>query len=216
MLSFPEEIMLMLIEDEDGRILHVPELSMRCVLAGSVMMELALLDKIDTDLERLSVIDSTPTGDEMYDPILRAIVDSEDNKDPKGWVETLALDSERIKKLALGRLVEKKILEKVDDRFLWVFRTRRYPVIDGKVEQEVKLRILDVLFSDKIPGPRDIVIIGLVDACGIFKHILSEMQHKKCKDRIRQIRNMDLIGRAVTNSVRDIEATLALALHPPF
>ena len=216
MLSFPEEIMLMLIEDESGRILHVPELSMRCVLAGAVMMDLAMLDKIDSDLEKIITIDSTPTGDELLDPILKEISENSEQKDAKTWVESLALDSERIKLLALNRLVEKKVLEKIDDRFLWVFRTRRYPVLDGKVEQEVKLRILDVLFSDKIPSPRDIVIIGLVDACGIFKHILSEVQYKKCQSRIKQVRNMDIIGRAVTNSVRDIEATLALALHPPF
>ena len=216
MLTFPEEIMLMVLEDEDGKILHVPELSMRCVLSGSVLMELALLNKIDTDLNSLVVIDSTPTGDEMLDPTLAMLVESEEEYNAKYWVEKCALNADGIKKMALNRLVEKKILEKADDRFLWVFRTRRYPVVDGKVEQEVKLRIMELLFSDKLPDPRDIVIISLVEASGIFKHILSENEHKLCLHRIKQIRNMDLLGRAVTNSVRDIEASLALALHPPF
>ncbi len=216
MLTFPEEIMLMVLEDEDGKILHVPELSMRCVLSGAVLMELALRNKIDTDLSKLVVIDSTPTGDEMLDPTLAMIIEAGEENNAKFWVEKCALNADSIKKMALNRLVEKKILEKADDRFLWVFRTRRYPVIDGKVEQEVKLRIMDLLFSDKLPGPRDIVIISLVEASGIFKHILSESEHRKCLNRIKQIRNMDLLGRAVTNSVRDIEASLALALHPPF
>lgn len=216
MLTFPEEIMLMILEDEDGKVLHVPELSMRCVLSGAVLMELALRNKIDTDLEKLIVIDKTPTDDEMLDPTLATIVESKEDHNAKFWVEKCALNADEIRKLALNRLVEKKILEKVDDSFLWVFRTRRYPVIDGKVEQEVKLRIMDLLFSDKLPGPRDIVIISLVEASGIFKHILSENEHRKCLGRIKQIRNMDLLGRAVTNSVRDIEASLALALHPPF
>jgi len=96
------------------------------------------------------------------------------------------------------------------------FQNQGYPVVDGKAEQEVKLRILDLLFSDKLPNPRDIVIISLVEASGIFKHLLSESEHKRSLERIKQIRNMDLLGRAVTNSVRDIEASLALALHPPF
>ncbi len=216
MLTFPEEIMLMLLEDEDGKILHVPELTLRCVLSGSVLMELALRNKIDTDLSQLVVIDSSPTGDEMLDPTLQMIVESDEVNNGKYWVEKCALNADEIKKMALDRLIEKKILEKVDDRFLWVFRTRRYPVVDGKAEQEVKLRILGLLFSDKLPNPRDIVIISLVEASGIFKHILSESEHKRSLERIKQIRNMDLLGRAVTNSVRDIEASLALALHPPF
>ena len=216
MLTFPEEIMLMLLEDEDGKILHVPELTLRCVLSGAVLMELALKNKIDTDLSQLVVVDSSPTGDEMLDPTLQMIVESDEVNNGKYWVEKCALNADEIKKMALDRLIEKKILEKVDDRFLWVFRTRRYPVVDGKAEQEVKLRILDLLFSDRLPNPRDIVIISLVEASGIFKHLLSESEHKRSLERIKQIRNMDLLGRAVTNSVRDIEASLALALHPPF
>ena len=47
-------------------------------------------------------------------------------------------------------------------------------MIDGEAEREVKLRIMEVLFSDVIPDPRDIMIICLVDACGIFKELLSQ------------------------------------------
>ena len=57
---------------------------------------------------------------------------------------------------------------------MWMFRSRRYPMIDGEAEREVKLRIMEVLFSDEIPDPRDIMIICLVDACGIFKELLSQ------------------------------------------
>ena len=56
---------------------------------------------------------------------------------------------------------------------MWVFQTRRYPVIDNKTVREVKLRIMGVLFSDEIPDARDIVIISLSDVCGIFRGILS-------------------------------------------
>ena len=131
-------------------------------------------------------------------------------------MEFIAREADAIRTASLDRLIEKGILRREDDRFLWVFRSRRYPMIDGKLEREAKLRIVGILFSDEIPGPRDIVMISLVDACGLFKHILSEREHKRARDRIRQVRKMDLIGQAVTNAVREIEASLALAMHPPF
>ena len=216
MLSFAEEIMLLLLEDEDGRFAHVPELSMRCILSGAVLMDLALLNKIDSDLEQITVIDPTPTGDELLDPSLQRIVEFEGVQDARYWVEFNARDGDIIRRDALRRLVEKGILEKVDDRFLWVFRTRRYPIVDGEVDREVKARIFGILFSDELPSPRDIVIIGLVDACGIFKQLLSEREHKRARDRIAQVRKMDLIGQAVSGVVREIEASLALAMHRPF
>lgn len=216
MLSIAEEIMLLLLEDEEGRFIHVPELSIRCVLSGAVLMELALKNKIDTDLEKLFVTSADPLGDNLLDPTLKKLSEAEDTKDARYWVEYCASDADQIRNQALNRLCAAGILEKQDDRFLWVFKTRRYPIRDGKVDREVKHRIMSILFTDEIPEPRDIVIVGLVDACGLFRHLLSEREHKGARERIQMIRKMDLIGQAVTNSVREIEASLALALHPPF
>ena len=74
---------------------------------------------------------------------------------------------------------------------MWMFRSRRYPMIDGEAEREVKLRIMEVLFSDEIPDPRDIMIICLVDACGIFKELLSRRQLGQVAPRIEQVRKLD-------------------------
>ena len=96
----------------------------------------------------------------------------------------------------------------------WVFRSRHYPLIDGEAEREVKLRILEVLFSDVVPTPRDVVIICLADACGIFTELLSKREVRHALPRIELIRKMDLIGRAVTAAIWDIEVSLALAIRP--
>ena len=216
MLSFAEEMMLLLLEDEDGRFIHVPELSMRCVLAGAVLLDLALKNKIDTDLEKLEVIDPEPLGDRLLDPVLKEIVESGKNEDARYWVNRIARNADSIKERALRRLCEKGVLESKDDKFLWVFTSRRYPVKDGDVDREVRHRIISILYSDEIPSPEDIVMVLLVDACGIFKHLLSEREHRRFRERIREIREMDLLGQAITKSVRQIEASLALALHPPF
>lgn len=216
MLSFPEEVMLLLLEDDDGRFVHVPELSMRCVLSGAVLMDLALKNRIDSDTKTLTVLDPTPLGDELLDPTLARIAASKEIRDARYWVEFNARDADAVRAKALERLIEKGILSKVDDRFLWVFRSRRYPIIDGAADREVRLRIIGILFSEEIPHPRDIVIISLIDACGIFGRLLSESDHRRARERIQQVRSMDLIGQAVTSAVREIEASLALALHPPF
>ena len=88
--------------------------------------------------------------------------------------------ADEIREGALRRLVDKGILAREEGRFLWVFRSRRYPALDGKAEQEVKLRIMEVLFSDKIPDPRDVVIICLADACGMFEKLLGRPRASPC------------------------------------
>ena len=187
MLRFAEEIMLLLLDDEGGTFVGVPESSLQCALAGAVLMDLALENRIDTDPKQLVLLDSTPVGDNLLDPTLARIARGSETRDARYWVERIAEDAGYIREAVLQRLIERGILQRRDDRFLWVFRSRRYPVVDGKAEREVKLRIMEVLFSDVIPAPRDIVIICLADACGIFRILLSRQELSNASARIEPV-----------------------------
>ncbi len=208
MLRFAEEIVLLLLRDDDGKFVTVPATSLQHALAGAVLMDLALENRIDTDPENLVLIDSTPVGDSLLDPTLAQIAAGE-QRDARYWVEQTARQAEDIREEALARLVERGILERHENRFLWVFQSRRYPMIDGTVEREVKLRIMGVLLSDEIPDPRDIVIICLADACGILRQLLPRRELDRVRDRIEQVRKLDLIGQAMAQAIHDMEVWLA-------
>jgi Golgi phosphoprotein 3 len=213
MLRFTEEIILLLLNDDDGRFARLPNVSLDYALGGGVLMDLALENRIDTDLDSLILLDDTPTGDSLLDPTLADIVEV-GGHDARFWVERTAVRAEELREEALRRLIESGILEQVEGRFMWVFKSRRYPVVDGQAQREVKLRIMGVLFSDEIPDPRDIVIICLADACGIFKSLLSAQELESVTPRIDQVRRLDLIGQSMTQAIVDIELTLAASLQP--
>lgn len=225
MLRFAEEIMLLILDDISGEFARVPEWSLSCALAGAVLMDLALENRIDTDPERLFLIDPTPVGDDLLDRVLVSIAQSPETYDARYWVQDTAEHASRIRLRALERLVERGILEHRKQRFLWVFHSRRYPTVDGKADREVKLRMMSALFSDEIPAPRDIAIVGIADTCGIFKELLSKRELELATERIAQVRKMDLIGRAISWAVQDPKASpgkqavrvvgSALQLPPP-
>ncbi len=211
MLRFAEEVVLLLLRDDDGKFVHVPSWLLDRILAGAVLMDLAMEYRIDTDPERLVLLDDTPVGDSLLDPTLARIAQDREGaeRDARYWVEQEATNAEEIREEALNRLVEVGILEREDDRFLWVFKSRRYPIIDGKAEREVKLRIMGVLFSDEIPDPRDVVIICLADACGIFRELLPRRELEQASVRIEQVRKLDLIGQAMAQTIYDMGVWLA-------
>ncbi len=208
MLRFAEEIVLLSLRDDDGKFIPVPVTSMQHALAGAVLMDLALENRIDTDTENLILIDSTPTGDSLLDPTLEMIA-AGSQRDARHWIDQVAKTGDEIRSESLNRLIQRGILEQHEERFLWVFRSRRYPMIDGREEREVKLRIMGVLFSDDLPDPRDIVIICLADACGILRHLIPKRELDKARDRIEQVRKLDLIGQAMIQAIHDIELWLA-------
>ncbi len=212
MLRFVEEIVLLLLRDEGGRFVQLPSWSLDYAIAGGVLMDLAMENRIDTDLENLILLDSTPVGDSLLDPTLAEIAAGE-QRDARFWVEHTAQRAYAIHDEALSRLAALGVLERRDDRFLWVFRSRRYPVIDGQAEREVKLRIMGVLFSDEIPDPRDVMLICLADVCGIFNRLLSRQELNRASGRIAQVRRLDLIGQAMSQAIFDIQASVAASVQ---
>ena len=63
MLTFAEEILILLLGDRDGELFtRVPGDNLSCALAGAVLLDLSFAGRIDTDPERLVVIDPTPTA----------------------------------------------------------------------------------------------------------------------------------------------------------
>ena len=222
MLTFYEEIMVLLLHDENGTFLPVNEHTLNSALTGAVLMDLAFANRIDTDPERLVVIDPTPTGNPVCDRILARIAAESVTANSRTWIETLSADeasadqAETIRAAALNSLVERGVLERRDEKFLWMFRSRRYPTIDGKVEQEAKKRIADVLFSDEIPDPKDVALICLVDSCNILHTIFSKREIDRVEPRIEQLRKMDLIGREMARAIADIERAIAIAAAHTF
>ena len=210
MLRFSEEILLLLHDEDRGD--FAPGLaphSLNIALAGAVLMDLALENRIDTDLDHLFLVDATPLDDDLLDPTLADIARDTDTRDTNYWVAQTAKRGDEIRDKALARLINRGILESESEGIFFlsrlVSRPRRYPTIDGQTVEEVRLRIMRVLFTDEIPDPRDIVIICLADACGGFKTILSQSELSEVQDRIELVRKMDLIGQSVTRTIRELE-----------
>jgi golgi phosphoprotein 3 len=95
-----------------------------------------------------------------------------------------------------------------------VFHTRRYPVIDDREQREVKTRLRQLLLTDEIPDPRDIVLICLIDACGLLALVLTPDEISRTQKRVEQLARLDLIGQAVTRAVAEIRFVVRHATTP--
>ncbi|MYD00663.1 MAG: cytochrome P450 [Gammaproteobacteria bacterium] len=211
MLRFAEEILVLVLDEERGDLApNLPARSLDLALAGAVLMDLALEDRIDTDLERLMLVDPTPFGDDILDPTLAEIAKDGRSRDTVYWLGRTAGQGDRIRRVALARLIERGILRSEAHGLLSlvpsVSRSRRYPTADGKSVEEARLRIMRVLFSDDIPDPRDIAMIALANACGVFRTILTSEERAQVRERIDLLKNLDLIGRTMSLAIEGLEA----------
>jgi hypothetical protein len=208
-LSMPEELLLLMLDDETGRLQERAAPSGDYAIAGAILAELALAGRVDTDTNRLWVTNPAPTGDPLQDRVLAQLAAAKEPGDSRHWIETLGADADDYREQLFTRLVAKGVLRQVEGRFLWVFPERRYPMVSGKEEREVKARILGVLFNDEIPESRDSLLIGLCRAAGLFSLILAPHQLDQVQPRIDQVADLEELNRSLSDAIREIYAQIA-------
>lgn len=204
MLSLVEEIVLLLLHDEKGEFIEMPASQVQAVIAGAALMDLALRNRIDTDLQHLTVTSLVPVDDDILDDALKHLAGADEPKTISAAIELLGAYARHYRGQALARLVGRGILREENGRFLWLFHRRRYPVIDNREEREVRQRLRQVLLTDEIPEPRDVVLICLLDSCRLLKLLIGDQEFDFAQPRIEQIRRMDLIGQALARAVGEI------------
>ena len=203
-LSLPEELILMLLNEETGYFHQVHGWELNCAVVGAVLAELSLLERIDTDMESLLLVDRTETGDPILDSILKEIAGEPSQHNAQYWVERLAVHAESIIDSTLDRLVDLKILKHHDGEFWTLTSIQMHSDVYGgsledTADQFIKTRISKFIYASVIPDPRDMIIICLVNTCDVFRFIFD--LDEEAEERIKFICKMDLIGRSIAAAV---------------
>ncbi len=203
-LSLPEELILMLLNEENGYFHQVPGWDLNCAAIGAALAELSLRGKIDMDTQTLFLLDKTETGLPTLDPILKEIASEPVAKSTQYWIERLAHLAEDVIDGVLENLVNLGILEYHEGEF-WtlsrsVWQTELYTGSqEGTAVEFVKTRIGKVILASEIPTPRDAIIIALINTCDVFRFILP--LDSEAEERIELVSKMDVIGRAISAAV---------------
>jgi len=207
-LTIAEEIYVMALDDHEGVIKPMPAFALDYALAGALLMELALDNRIDSDLTTLKVIASEKTGDPLLDETLETLQACAEPQPTAYWLKQLADQSGRIEERVLESLIRKGVLRQENRRILWVFEVRRYPVQDDREVKEVCARLRELIIGDAIPDPRDVVLICLGSACRLLDDLFSSDEFERFNPRIAALSRLDLIGHEMVAAIREIERVM--------
>jgi len=203
-LTLAEELLLITLDDESGKLLDsIKPFSFDIAIAASLIMELTLKGKLDTDAKKLFVVSSTETGDAILDQALTIIVAEKNSLSTSEWLSRFAHYGDTLSDKIIESLVNKGVVQLVEKRLLWVLKTRAYPATSGIEEREVRSRIMQLLNNDEIPNPSDALLIGLLRATGIMNRLLSSTELERLQNRIDQIANLEEINRSLSASVQE-------------
>jgi molybdopterin-dependent oxidoreductase alpha subunit len=205
-LSFSEELILLMVDDDTGRLHPLPEKVLGSALGGAFLLELAFAGRLDNDVESVFLAGTATTGNVLLDGVLE---DLAAEGSPLPLARALALASTEAPtgvKFVLDNLVAAGVLRESSPPES-PLSERRFEKTDMRVVQGLRQRIRQlVLSADALPNPRDVVLLGLVEACQLAPQLFSPEELSVSGERLRRLAGLELLNQAMFAAVRNFQA----------
>lgn len=212
MLTLLEEVVLLAVDPNTGQLRGDQEYSVPYALAGAVLFDLALAHRVDTDVDAVTVINAAPTGMAVHDELLAELAAQPGPQSVRGWVEQTFRLRRDLEDRALALLVDRGVIRHETTKRLWVIDVHRFPLVDGRPQQQVQERLKEAVLGDTIPPVRDIMLVSLADACGLLSRVLTDEQRDARAARIEALGSVETIARNVSSAIAGLYTDMARGL----
>lgn len=171
-------------------ILHVQATSLG--LAGALLAELVMLERVTVQGSKIWVTDVTPVEDPLAQDILTMMSAAPEHTDVRTWLAYLAQSG--VESVA-DRLVHAGLVSREETRSMLLRRTVRYVATDYAKGAWPTHRVELMLTNRRPMTLSDMALVALIDATGLLDWLMSKMQDRR--------------------GVRHYTATLMATLPPP-
>lgn len=208
MLNLAEELFLLAINEENGRLAST---YLNYGLAGAMLADLALLGRVRVGEKRkLVVVDGTPTGDPLLDLGFVEILEAKRPAKLLDWVNILA--EKRFWKRVPESLIAKGILYREDKQFLWVFPYVAYPQKDASAKHWIKESLRSIALTSQRGETRRVILLSLCKACQMMNLIFTKDERRAAARRINELLRGEAFGEAVAKTLEEIQSAAAAAV----
>ena len=212
-----EEIMLLALKDEEGTIACGSLYNY--AVGGAVIAELLLAQRIAVDSSKrrklISVVNPEPLHDPLIDEWVMKMSSAKRRKTLQDWVSRIANTKELKHRIAI-QLCQRGILKMDEETILLLFTRRIYPEINPQPEHEIIDRLHNTIFTDTDDiDARTVVLLSLAKSANILPIIFGKREIKQRKQRITQVVNGDIAGKATKEAIDAMEAAVMVACIMP-
>lgn len=202
-LNLIDQLTLLALNDEKGTFV-ADSTAYSYAIAGAIILELALEKRIDLSGEKVVVKDKSKTGDKIIDAYFDIIIESGKERKVKSWVDRLGNKADKIKRDTIDKLINNRILEKREDKILWIFSYNKFPAQNPRPENQLRSRLYDVVVNSHRPELKEIMLLNLIESCSLGKEVFGKEQVKTFKKKLKSINEYDHLGDSVSKSVKEI------------
>jgi len=184
MLTIPEQLLLIALQDEKGTVLFTSATVLPYSLIGAALTELFFSDAIELEEEIVLLKDIRANKNITYRQLYEFMKQKNLKKDLKYWILTLNKKFKNFKEIVLEHLVENQVLEKKQSKILGLFSKTTYPTLNPQPEIQLRESIRNQLLNDEIPNERYIALLQLCHVSSLLEDVFNQDELKKARQRL--------------------------------
>ena len=194
-LPVPEELLILAIDD-NGSVVPTPgKTILHYGLAAAFLADLVLAKKIQLADDRLTVSNTAPTGDTLFDDILAMIAAEKKPRKLNRWIQ--ALGGKLTTKQVALRLVERKVIVIDKKNYSWVIPFPAFPQGQTSAKYLVKQHVREVVLAGEPASPADITLLSLLKVCRLLRLVFTRDERKSADKKVDALVKDEIFGQAV-------------------
>jgi len=210
-LTLTDKLILLALDDEKGTFVNFTQ-GFGYALAGAILMELNLKDKIEIKEKKILVKRSEREEDMLLETYYSLMRESAKVRKIDYWIDKLGCRESAIIKLVTERLVQNGILTLEEKKFLWIFSLKKYPTKNPKPEFKVRKQLINIIERGQEADLEELMLISLVDACNLNKEVYGKKKAKAYKDKIKAVIEKSKSNAAINATIKEVHDAIMTAI----
>lgn len=195
MLTLQEELMLLALDDNAGKIVEPAQRPLKLGLVSAVLTELTLSGKLRVDeAGHVTAASAAPAGDALMDEVLDRIRKTAPPRTAPAWLQTLPNSLRDVEARVVQKLVQRGAIQQKEERKFIFMKVTSFPQNNAGFEQNTRRRLRDVVINNAQPDDRSMALIGLVKMCNLVEAAFPYTEWNQARQRIDQLTSPQFAG----------------------
>ena len=212
MITLSEQLLLLALNDDKGNVVLSASTALPYGLAGALLLELFLLEKVKFRKNTIKLINTAKTDNDILNEVLKVLSTTKKSLETKHCIELINKKITKLQDRLADQLVEKKVLVKQEKSFLWIINYNHYPTKDATPEEGIRTRIKNIVLKRQEATEEDVALLCLIKACDLIKEIFDKPDRKKATERIKHITEHHQVGVAISKTMEEITAAIMMII----
>lgn len=212
-LHLHESLLLLGLDDEKGSF-TVDSSYFGYGFAAALVMDLILAERIIIEDGRIKKKTNAMMDSKLLNDVLRRIVEAKKSAKVSNWLHKLVQLIGKLQPQAIDNLIRQNILERKEEKVMWVFKVNRYPTVNLNPENELRTRLRQIIFEEAEPNPKERMLLSLLLSSQVYKEFISDKEQRKiAKEKIKSLTENSKMRKILGEAITEMEVMLMITIN---